>query len=117
MYRRQRGLSMTTFLVIGVVLIVAALAVMKVGPAYQEYFTIKKAANAVASEGKASTVADVRKAFDRRAQIDDITAIAGADLDVSKEGNEIVVSFAYAKKVGLFGNISLLIEFSGASNR
>ena len=117
MYRRQRGLSMTTFLVIAVVLIFGALGGMKVGPAYMEYFKVKKAVSAVALEGRTATVADVRKGFDRRAQIDDIDVIGGQDLEVTKEGGEVVVSFAYSKKVALFGNVSLLIEFAGASNR
>ncbi len=117
MYRKQRGLSMATFLVVAVVIVFGAIAGMKIGPAYMEYFTVKKAVNAVAVEGRAATVADVRKGFDRRAVIDDINVIGGQDLEVSKEGNDVVVAFAYTKKVALFGNISLLIEFAGASNR
>ena len=117
MYRNQRGLSMTTLLVVAVVIILGAIFGMKVGPAYMEYAKIRKAVSAVAIEGRTGTVADVRKGFDRRATIDDIDVISGNDLDVSKEGNEVVVAFSYAKKVGLFGNVSLLIEFSGASNQ
>ena len=117
MYRRQRGLSMATFLVIAVILVFAAIGGMMVGPAYLEYSKVKKAATAVAQEGRSTTVLEVRKAFDRRAQIDDIDVISGQDLEVTKEGNEVVVSFAYTKKVRLFGNVSLLIEFAAASNR
>ena len=117
MYRRQRGLSMTTLLVVAVVIIFGAIGGMMVGPAYMEYGKVKKAVSAVALEGRTGTVADVRKGFDRRAQIDDITVIGGQDLEISKDGNDVVVSFAYTKKVGLFGNVSLLIEFAGASNR
>jgi len=117
MYRKQRGLSMATFLVVAVVIVFGAIGAMKIGPAYFEYAKVKKAVSAVALEGRTATVADVRKGFDRRAQIDDIDVIGGKDLEVSKEGNEVVVAFAYSKKVGLFGNVSLLIEFAGASNR
>ena len=116
-YRRQCGLSMTTLLAVSVVIIFGAIAVMKIGPAYLEYAKVKKAVSAVAMEGRTATVADVRKGFDRRAQIDDINVIGGKDLEVSKEGSEVVVAFAYSKKVGLFGNVSLLIEFAGASNQ
>jgi hypothetical protein len=117
MYRRQRGLSMTTLLVVAVIIVFGAIGFMKVGPAYMEYFKVKKAVHAVALEGRTGTVADVRKGFDRQAVMDDIDVIRGQDLDVSKEGNEVVVAFAYTKKVGLFGNVSLLIEFAGASNQ
>ena len=117
MYREQRGLSMVTLLVVAVVIVFGAIAFMKVGPAYKEYFEVKRAVSAAAQDGRTGTVADVRKGFDRRAVVDDITVIGGQDLEVSKEGNEVVVAFAYTKKIGLFGNVSLLIEFAGASNR
>jgi hypothetical protein len=116
-YRRQRGLSMTTFLLIAVIGVLGAIGGMMVGPAYMEYAKVKKAVVAVAAEGRTTTVGEVRKAFDRRAQIDDVNVISGQDLDVTKEGGDIVVSFAYSKKVSLFGNVSLLIEFAGASNQ
>jgi hypothetical protein len=117
MYRNQRGLSMVTFLVVAVLVVFGAIGGMKIAPAYMEYAKVKKAVSAVALEGRTATVADVRKGFDRRAQIDDIDVIGGKDLEVSKEGGDVVVSFAYSKKVGLVGNVSLLIEFSGASNQ
>jgi hypothetical protein len=117
MVRSQRGLSMTLFLVVGAVLVLVALAGMRIGPAYLEYSKVKKAVVAVALEGKSTTVAEVRKAFDRRAVIDDIDVIAGGDLDITKEGGDVVVSFAYSKQVPLFSNVSLLIQFEGASNQ
>ena len=117
MYRRQRGLSMTTLLVAAVVIVFGALGFMKVGPAYKEYFEVKRAISAAAQEGRTGTVADVRKGFERRAIIDNIEVIGPQDLEISKEGGEVVVSFSYSKKVGLFGNVSLLIEFAGASNQ
>ena len=117
MYRRQYGLSMTTFMVVAVILVVVAIGGMMVGPAYMEYSKVKKAVGAIAQEGRTTSVGEIRKAFDRRAQIDDINVISGGDLEVTKEGGDVVVSFAYSKKVPLSGNISLLIEFAGASNQ
>ena len=66
-------------------------------------------------ELRGGTVADVRKAFDRRAAVDDITALRPEDLEITKEGNEIVISFAYEKRIPLFYNISVLIDFAGSS--
>jgi len=110
---------MITLLLIVVVVVIGAIGGMKIAPAYLEFYSVKKAVTAIALSGdmRNATVADVRKAFDRRAQIDNITVIGGPDLDISKEGGDIVISFAYPKKVELFKNVSLLIEFSGSSNR
>ena len=61
-------------------------------------------------------VHSVQKNFDRRAQVDDISVISARDLEVTKEGNNIVVSFKYDKKIPMFQNLSVLLEFSGSSN-
>ena len=78
----------------------------------------KKAVTGIVQGGETrGTVADIRKAFDKRTQVDDITVLTGQDLEITKEGNDVVVSFAYPQKITLFGNVSLLIDFAGASNR
>jgi hypothetical protein len=62
-----------------------------------------------------STPQEIRRAFDSRATIDDITAIKAADLDITKEGNEIVISFAYRKEVPLFANLGVYMDFAASS--
>jgi hypothetical protein len=102
-------------LLVGIVFV--AIIGMKIVPAYIEYFTVKKAVTAITQSGELrnATVADVRKAFDRRANVDDITAVRPEDLEVTKDGNDIVVAFAYEKRVPLFYNISLVFDFAGSS--
>lgn len=119
MYRKQQGLSMVVFLLVAILLVLVAVGGMKIGPAYIEYFSAKKAVSGIVASGEArnATVADVRKAFDKRAQMDSVSVISGADLEVTKEGGELVISFAYPKRIPLFGNVSLLIEFAGSSQK
>jgi hypothetical protein len=109
------GFAGVMLLLIGIVFV--AIIGMKLVPAYIEYFTIKKAVVAITQSGELrnATVADVRKAFDSRAAIDDITAVRAADLEVTKDGNGIVVGFAYEKRIPLFSNISVLIDFAASS--
>jgi hypothetical protein len=115
--QRQQGLGFAGVLVLLVAIVFIAIIGMKVVPAYIEYFTIKKAIAGITQSGelRGASVADVRKAFDRRANIDDITAVTPQDLEISKDGNEVVISFAYEKRIKLFYNVSLLIEFAGSS--
>jgi hypothetical protein len=115
--QRQRGLGFAGLLVLLIGIVFLAIIGMKLVPAYIEYFTIKKAVTGMAQSGelRGGSVADVRKAFDRRAAVDDITAISPADLEITKDGNEIVISFAYEKRIPLFYNISVLIDFAGSS--
>jgi hypothetical protein len=116
MRNKQRGVSFLVVFLIGVVLALAAVGAMKVLPAYTEFQTAKKAIVGVAgSEGRTGSVSEIRKAFDRRAVIDNITAVTGAELEVGKDGGEIVISFAYSKKIPLFSNVSLVIDFAAST--
>jgi hypothetical protein len=117
--KRQKGVSLSGLLIVCVILVLVALLGLKVGPPYLEYLQIKKAISGIVESGevRSATVLDVRKAFDRRAQVDDITSIGGGDLEITKEGGEVVISFAYPKKVPLFSNVSLLFDFAGSSKR
>ena len=115
--RRQQGMGVLGVLALLIAIVFVAIIGMKLVPAYIEYFTVKKAVTAITQSGELrnATVADVRRAYDSRANIDDITAVRPGDLEITKDGNEIVVGFAYQKKVPLFYNISLLIDFAGSS--
>ncbi len=115
MIRQQRGVSLMGLLIACIILVLGAVLGMKLAPSYIEYSSVKKAVTAIGTEMRTGTVADVRNAFDKRAQVDSIEVIKGADLDVSKDGPDIVVAFAYPKKVPLFGNVSILIDFAGSS--
>jgi hypothetical protein len=98
-------------------IIILAVIGMKLVPAYIEYFNIKKAVTAITSSGQLrnATVADVRKAFELRQAIDDFTSVGPKDLEITKDGNEVVVSFAYERRIPLFSNISVIIDFAGSS--
>jgi len=37
------------------------------------------------------------------------------DLDISKEQGEVVIAFAYSRKIPLFGNVSLCLDFEGGT--
>jgi len=115
--KKQRGLSGIVIILILIGFILAAIGGLKVTPAYLEYFNVKKAVSGIVQSGEArGTVADIRRAFDKRAQVDDITVITGGDLEITKEGGEVVISFNYPKKVPLFSNVSLYFDFAGTSS-
>jgi Domain of unknown function (DUF4845) len=115
--KRQRGMGFLGVLALLVGIIFLAIIGMKLVPAYIEYFTIKKAVASITQSGQLrnATVADVRRAFEMRQAVDDFTAVGPKDLEISKDGNEIVISFAYEKRIPLFYNISVLIDFAGSS--
>ena len=115
MRRKQLGISLGGIMVGGIVFIVLALLGMKLLPSYLEFFTIKKAVAAIAMERRTGSPGDIRKAFDQRASVDDISTIKGADLEITKEGQEVVINAAYRKEIPLFSNIGIFINFAASS--
>ena len=113
--RRQRGVTLFGLLFWAVIVGFLALIGMRVLPALNEYFTIKRTINKIATEG--STVPEIRAAFERQKDIEySITSITGKDLTITKENEKVVVSFAYDKEVELVKPVFLLIKFEGRSN-
>jgi hypothetical protein len=116
MRRKQLGISLGGLMAGAAVLIVIAMIGMKLLPSYIEFFAIKKAVNALASESRAgATVAEIRKNFDQRATIDDINTVKGSDLEVTKDSGGIVISVGYRREIPLFSNIGVYIDFRAAS--
>ncbi len=112
---KQRGVALSGLLFWGVVIAFASLLAMKVVPSYLEFFKVKKDAKAtVAQSSPESTVTEIRRTFDRYAQVDSLE-FNSADLDISKEGGRVVIDFSYDKKINLFANVSLLIEYRGTT--
>ena len=109
----QRGLSLVGLIFILAIMAMIAVLGMKVVPTAVEYSSIRKAI--VSAKASGSTVREIQSAFDRQASAGYIDAITGKDLEISKLGNEIEVSFAYQKKIPLFGPASLLIEYAGTT--
>jgi hypothetical protein len=113
MRRVQSGLSLMGFIFTLVPLIACAFVAMRAVPVYSEFFSIKKVLQATVDEvGGGASKPQYAQTFDRRAQIDDINAIRGADLRVSKEGAGTAISAEYEKRLALVGNVSLLFEFT-----
>lgn len=109
----QSGLSIMGLLMVLVLIIVVALFAMKIIPSFLEFRSAKSAIQAIARQ--AQSPADVRRAWDARAAIDDINSIKGTDLEISREGSQTVIAFAYRKEVPLFAGVGLYIDYAANS--
>lgn len=112
MKQQQRGISLIGLLFVGIVVGCTGILAAQVLPTLIEYQAINKAAGKAAA---GSTVPEIRGIFDRAGTIDDIKSISGKDLEVTKEGDKTVVSFAYTREIHMAGPAYLLLKYTGRS--
>ncbi len=110
---RQGGLSLSGLIFLLAIIGLIAVLIMKVTPTVTEYFAIKRAI--VSAKASGSSVSAIKTAFDKQAEVGYIDSISSKDLEIIKNGDDIEVSFAYQKKIPLFGPASLLLEYEGTT--
>lgn len=112
----QRGVALTGLLFWGILIALVAVLGMKVGPEYLEYYKILKSVKSISGGASGQTVPEIRAAYDKYADVNYITTLKGVDLDISKDNNNVVIAFAYERRIPLFYNVSLVIDFEGSSS-
>jgi len=110
---RQRGLSLVSLIFIGLIAIMLLTIGFKLVPSLIEYLAIDRAIQKIKNEGQ--TVREIRSAFDKYATIDDIKSISSKDLEITKEDDGVVISFAYSYSVPIADNVRLVIDYSGST--
>ena len=94
MRNRQLGVSLTGLIIGAVILIFVLLLGMKMFPPYLEFFTAKKLITQIANEQRGGSVGDIRKSWQVKTAIENVESINDKDLEITKDGGEIVISFA-----------------------
>lgn len=116
---KQKGMGLIVLIFWVLLAIFVVMLVLKLFPVYRENLAIKTTLAAMVSDPvlQNGTKGEIRKSFNKRAQIDDISAVNGNDLEIDKEGGQIVLGIAYSVKTPLFANISLYIDFNESSGK
>ena len=109
---KQRGISFIGLIFVGGVLAMAGVVAAQVFPTVLEFMAVQKAVQR-ASAGQ--SVVEVRSIFDKATEIDAISSITGKDLEVSKQGDKVVVAFAYQREIHLVGPAFLTLKYTGQS--
>jgi hypothetical protein len=112
----ESGVSLSGLIVVLFVLGAVALVVIKVTPALLEYRAVKDSIVKAKSEAGSGTVREIQQAFDKNAGVNDVSAVSGRDLVITRDGGDTEISFAYEKRIPLTGNVSLLFDFAGTTD-
>ena len=111
----QRGITLISLLIYGLMVAAGIFAVMQVGPTFLEYQAVKQAVNRVA-EANPPTVAEAKRQFDRQREVDPtIRSVTAADLDITKEGGLVVITAKWERELTILGPVSLLIHYKASS--
>ena len=115
---RQDGLTMTGFLFTAIVAVAVVMIGFRMLPPYIEYFTVKKIMAKTLDDAKQGfSLYQFRRDFDLKASADYIDSVKGSDIEVSKEGNNLVATAAWTRTLHLVGNVSLLLEFEATTTK
>ena len=115
--KRQRGITVTGMIITSIVVILLLLMAFKVLPVYVEYFAIEKQFKAMSADARLrgatrNTIANVWAA---RAAVDDLRSLPADNIEITREGENLVVSAEYAVKVPLFRNVAACFDFKPTS--
>ncbi|HWR78413.1 MAG TPA: DUF4845 domain-containing protein [Thiobacillus sp.] len=118
MQTQQRGLTMIGFLFVAVVLVAVAMLAMKLVPAYIEFFSVKKILATMGHESdlRSKSNAEIRSDFVKRANVGYVTVVKPEDLTIDRSSGAPVISADYAFRTKLFGNVSLVVDFSASTD-
>ena len=114
---QQHGVTLFGLLFWALLIGFIAYLAIRVFPTVNEYLTIERTIEKIAASAP-TTVGEARAAFDRQKEIEySISTISGKDLDITKDNDKVVISFAYDKEVPIFGPVYLLIKYEGSARQ
>jgi len=113
---KQRGATMLGMLVIGAILALGLYSVIRLWPLYFEYYSIARSMDSVAKEDAGGDIPQLRKALERRWEIEDIKSLDVKDIEIKKTGSGYTMHAAYEGRTSFVANIFWLIEFDKTVN-
>lgn len=116
--KRQSGISMVGFVIILIILAFFGYTLMKLVPAYMDYFSVSKALTTVATNAQSSSGGMDLSELHRQLQLQEISQYFD-DSDVSQDNLHVVTNpnggsmlqLSYDKKIPWIYNIDLLLHF------
>jgi len=115
--KSQRGVTFVGMIFIAGLIVFAAIIALKLIPAYIEYATVVNHLREIARspEARGASPKEIQTMFSKRAQIDAIETVKPDDIEVEKEGDQVILRTAYSTKIKLFGNLNACIDFVATS--
>ena len=115
----QKGVTITGLVLVSIVVVLLLILSFKVVPVYTEYFTIQKLFRSMAEDPavRGARRAEIERVWAARTSIDTVRSLPAENIEVTKDGEGILISAEYSVKVPIFRNVSLYFDFHPTSKQ
>ena len=119
MRKSQAGLTILGFLLVAAVVVIFAMVGFRVVPSYVEYLSVKRALEDTmrGSGADPNNPAPFRRELERRLQTGYVENVKAADAIITRSGSQVTAEIAWDRRLHMFGNASILLEFETSATR
>jgi len=116
---RQHGLTILGFLLVAAVVVIFAMVGFRVIPSYIEYQSVRKALDDTMRGGSAdpNNPAAFRAELARRLQTSYVEDVKASEVILQRSGTQVTAELAWERRLHMFGNMYILLEFEATSAR
>ncbi len=107
------------FLLVAAVVVIFAMVGFRVIPSYIEYQSVRKALDDTMRGGSAdpNNPAAFRAELARRLQTSYVEDVKATDVLLQRSGTQVTAELAWERRLHMFGNMYILLEFEATSAR
>jgi hypothetical protein len=119
MRKRQQGLTIFGFVLVAAVVVIFAMVGFRVIPAYVEYFSVQRALQDTMRNSGAdpNNPAAFRNELARRLQTSYVEEVKATDAIIQRTGTGVTAEIAWERRLHMFGNAYILLEFETSATR
>jgi Tfp pilus assembly protein PilE len=113
MKRTQKGITLTSFVIVLAVVGFFALMTMKLFPMYSEYYSVKRVMDELAATPKSASMSgpQIQIELERRFNIGYVESVKKEHVKVIRAGKGSKLNIAYEVRVPLLGNLDAVGRF------
>ncbi len=110
---KQKGMTLLGWVIVLAVIGTFAIATLRVGPLYLEYYKINSVMKALPEEvgGSGTTRQDIYAYISKRFDIEAVNVIDPKEVKIERKGENFAVSVNYDARTPFIGNLDFIVTF------
>jgi len=109
---KQKGMTLMGWVIVLAVVGTFAIAVLRVGPLYLEYYKISSVLSSLPSEmSSGATKQEIYAYLSKRFNIEAITVIDSKEVKIERQGEVFAVGVNYDARTSFIGNLNFIVTF------